>query len=203
MNHSKPRLNRIIVIVCAIFALTSLTVLAYLSTTTGALNNLFNPAVGPNAGMEEDVDNPLTVKKDVLVNVGKPGYAVYVRAVIVVNWEKDGSNGTYHATKPVLNTDYTLEINEGAWFKQDEFYYHKAMVAYDGSNEDTTKTSVLIENCVQAVGANVPEGYHLNVEIVAQTIQALGTTDVGDIPAVTNAWGVTVKADGTLSDGTP
>jgi len=201
MNHRKSPIFRITVILCAILALTAITVLAYLSTTTGSLVNIFKPANDPEVNINEVTtpaikDGMITEKSDVKVNVGNPGYAVYVRAVIVVNWEKNNTEGTYHATKPVLDTDYTLNLNAIDWFEHNGFYYHKAMVAFDGHTESTKETAALINSCSQIAGT-APPGYHLDVQIIAQTIQALGTTDNDaanpNIPAVTDAWKIEVE----------
>lgn len=178
--------------------------LAYLSASGGTVSNTFSAAPDSEPTIDESfVDN---FKTDVKVDVGNPGYAVYVRAAIVVNWEQNGidsdgnktitsaNTGIYHATAPVAGTDYTISLNtapDGPWFLgTDGFYYHKAMVSSDA-------TSNLIETC-KVVSGKAPDGYHLDVKIIAQTIQALGTTDNdanGDpvavgIPAVEDAWKV-------------
>lgn len=196
MNHRKSPIFRITVILCAILALTTITVLAYLSTTTGSLENIFQPAEQKDPAIKEGPDGNSfdgIIKTDVKVNVGNPGYVVYVRAVIVVNWEKNDTEGTYHATKPVPGTDYTMELKTAAgdpWFYNDAdgFYYHKAMVTDD--------TAVLINSC-SPIADKAPDGYHLDVQIIAQTIQALGTTDEDhpnpNIPAVQDAWKIEVE----------
>lgn len=202
------RVPRILIVGVILLILLAGSALAYLfsSTRAGATSN-FTPA--------KDSD-PTINDTSFYVNVGDPGYAMYVRAAIVVNWEKKDSAGTYHASAPVVDTDYTISLNtaaNGPWFRgEDGFYYHKTMVAYDGTDPNSQNTAVLINSCQVKDEAVVPDGYHLNVEIIAQTIQALGTTDndvngnpvaVG-IPAVEDAWKVvTVDSNGSLIPITP
>ncbi len=132
-------------------------------------------------------------KTDVKVVVPKTGYSVFVRGLVVVNWKN--SDGEIYSVAPVAGTDYTITLNTTDWFLKDGYYYHKAPVVSEGS------TSVLVSECVKTSTSNAPEGYFLSVEILAQTIQAIGTTDEDDnILAVTNAWGVTVDSNGNLTN---
>lgn len=178
-------------ILIAVLAVTATTggVYAYLSATAGSVENTFTAATAPLIAIEEtfqEEGNKL-VKRDVRVDVGSPGYAVYVRAAIVVTWKNE--TGQVYGQLPVDGVDYSINLNtvdNVPWFynSADGFYYLKAMVT-------SGETEVLINSCCQTAPA--PEsGYTLHVEIVAQTIQALGTTDNGNIPAVTDAWGVSV-----------
>lgn len=199
-SHKQKWLAAIVIALLAITATTG-AVYAYLSATTDPVDNKFTTAPNPTLGIQETFtkahEDANIVKENVRVNIGNPGYAVYVRAAIVITW-KDGKGNVY-GQAPVLEDDYALELNTKEWFKGgDGFYYHKNMVAYDGNNEATKLTSVLIEACSQLKTG--PESYTLHVEIVAQTIQAKGSTDVGDVPAVEDAWRtVVVNEDGTLS----
>ena len=85
----------------------------------------------------------------------------------------------------MAGTDYSISYNEDDWFLEDGFWYCVSPI--------TSGTSpVLIKECTPVSG-RTPEGYSLSVEILAQTVQALGSTDGTDIPAAQNAWGVTVS----------
>ena len=87
-----------------------------------------------------------------------------------------------------------MELMVGAgkdWFEKGGFFYYRSRIS-SGS------TSPLIDECRQLKAA--PDGYALHVQIISQTVQALGTTDSGNVPAVTDAWGVSVNSDGSLSD---
>lgn len=188
MKKILRRAPRMLLLGGILSALLAVSVLAYLSASTGSVTNTFTPAGETDPTIQETFED--NIKTNVAVNVGDPGYAVYVRAAIVVNWEKDDSENTFLATAPVAGTDYTISLNtetDDPWFLvSGGFYYHKAMV-HSGD------TKILINSCKLKDGVSAPEGYHLDVQIIAQTIQALGTTDVGDTPAVTDAWGITVS----------
>ena len=172
--------------------------LAYLSVTSGPVDNAFTPATDTDPSISETFTDK-KIKENVSINVGDPGYAVYVRAAIVVTWKAEGEGSEdVLADKPVLGTDYNLELCDLGWFEKGGFYYHTDSVISGGS------TSVLIKSAEQIKDA--PEdGYVLSIEIISQTIQALGSTDVVDdpyadgIPAVSAAWGVSVDANGRLT----
>lgn len=194
-QSKRKRILPVFLTVMLIAAVTVATVYAYLKTSTPAVTNSFAADVDPVLSIVEAFDKK--TKSNVAVQVEKAGettYTVYVRAAIVVTW-KDAENGDVLATKPVAGTDYLIDVNGSGWFfnTNDGFYYHKAAVA--GGD----KTDVLIKTCAPVEG-KTPAGYALNVEIIAQAIQAKGNTDdPSEIPAVTDAWGVYVDSDGNLS----
>lgn len=189
-----------LLLLTAVISLFTGTVAAYLSAKTDAVTNVFSAEDGANPSISETFDKK--EKKNAAVNVGKTDYAVYVRAAVVVTWkDEDGRDDEGNAlepvpvlgTMPVKGTDYEITYNETDWFQKDGFWYCKTAVGSGGS------TPVLIESCSPRKAAPA-DGYALNVEILAQTIQALGTTDgQEERPAVTDAWGVTVDAGGTLT----
>ena len=196
MNIKKARR----IVICAfvavllVAAITAGSVVAYLKLNTGKVQNDFSVAPEHTPVIDESFDG--TIKQDVKVDIGNPAYAVYVRAAIVITW-KNGENGSVLGQPPVKDTDYVIVLNTTEWFEEGGFYYCRS---YVNSGDDSP---VLIESVKLKDGAVVPAGYTLNVEIIAQTIQAAGKTDVGDIPAVTDAWGITVDADKHLVDPTP
>lgn len=196
MSSRKQKILAAALIAIALIGMAAGAAFGYLSAQTGPVQNTFTPDQEMDPSIVETFEN--NIKSDVKVDVGNPGYAVYVRAAIVVTWE----NGTnVYSQKPEVGVDYAITLkldtpsassdNENAWIynPDDGFYYHKTMV-------NSGSTAVLIESCSQKVAA--PEGYQLHVEIIAQTIQALGTTDVGDVPAVTDAWGIRVDGNDKL-----
>ena len=190
--QKKPRkipLVSWILLAVVVISLSTGTVMAWLSITGGSVENVFDPAASVDPSISETFDKE--VKSNVAVSVGDTGYAVYVRAAIVVTWKAE-EDGSVLGDSPVLNEDYTLLLNETDWFLKDGFYYHKAAVNSGGT------TANLITSCQLKSSVIPPSGYALNVEIIAQTIQALGTTDEGNSPAVAEAWGVTVTG-GNLS----
>ncbi|MBQ3002249.1 MAG: hypothetical protein IJD82_00800 [Clostridia bacterium] len=186
-NGSKKRITVFVLTVILLIAVSAATVYAYLRTSIGTVENSFDAAADPQPTIEETFDDK--VKTDVAVNVGDPGYSVYVRAAIVVTWED--ANGVL-ATPPVKDTDYEITLNKDDWFEKDGFYYLKKPII-------SGKTAVLIEELRELKDAS-KDGYKLHVEIISQTIQALGSTDDGGTPAVTDAWGVSVDSSGDLTE---
>jgi len=157
-------------------------VAAYLSTTAGPVTNEFDIAGEQDPTVEGYV---VSVPADL-------GYSVYVRAAVIVNWKAE--NGDVLAQAPVQGADYSITMNETDWFEYRGFWYCRAAVAPGGS------TATLIGDLTVATEQS---GYTLTAELAAQTIQALGSTDVADpysdgTPAVTEAWKVLVS-DGKLT----
>lgn len=173
-------------------------VVAYLSAATAPVSNSFEADTDQDPAILETMEN--NVKSNVAVSVSADqGYAVYVRAAIVATWrrgdtEPDGQE-ILLPQAPQPGTDYTLSLNltDTGWFEEGGFYYYRPMVNPGAS------TAELITSCTPNV---TKEGYVLNVEIMAQTIQALGTTDANGTPAVTDAWGVQVE-NGQLKPTSP
>lgn len=182
----------------ALLAMISGGVAAYLSYSTPAVSNSFEADTDQDPAILETMEN--NVKSNVAVSVSADqGYAVYVRAAIVATWrrgdtEPDGQE-ILLPQAPQPDTDYTLSLNltNTGWFEEGGFYYYRPMVNPGAS------TAELITSCTPNV---TKEGYVLNVEIMAQTIQALGTTDANGTPAVTDAWGVQVE-NGQLKPTSP
>lgn len=146
---------------------------AYLFTKTNSAENKFVPAVVACEIDEDFIDN---VKKDVSVkNIGTT--EAYMRMVVVVAWKDD--NGNYLAVRPQENVDYTLKANTDGWFKYDEVWYCKTPIAV-GFNTP----QLIVE--FKATGENIPEGYHLSIQFLADAIQSQPDQ------AVKDAWGVDV-----------
>lgn len=156
-------------------------VVAYLSTSAGPVTNDFTKQTDGNPALS---NYAVTIDKDL-------GYSVYVRAIPVINW-KD-ANGNVLGEAPLAGGDYTITMNATDWFEQGGFWYYTKPVNPGGA------TTALIS----AIKVNAaPEGYSLTVDMAAQIIQALGSTDVSGepytdgIPAVQDAWGVAVAGTG-------
>lgn len=179
--HNRKWLAAILIAVLIMTA-TAGVVYAYLSTIGDSANNSFTPEQDENPVISVDSNT-----QKVSVDVGEPGYAVYVRAVVVVTWK---SESDVYATAPTYTVTFE---NAEDWFEKDGFYYFKSSL-YKGS------TSALTVDCSDTA----PEGYELHVEIIAQTIQALGTTDgENPTPAVQQAWGVYIGDDDKLTATPP
>lgn len=182
-NGSGGRKTALILSLCLIFALAVGTTFALLKANTEPVTNTFTAAKS-GTDIVEELDGSL--KKSIIVK--NTGTAVsYVRVKLVMNWV-DG-DGNVSAT-PV---DITPSITDN-WFLKDGIYYYKMPVA---ANDGVT-TNLLTDPITQQ---NAPEGCHLEVTVLAESIQAAPSA------AVEGAWkAVKVGSDGNLtpaSDVTP
>ena len=155
-------------------------------TAQDSVNNTFTPAHVTCDVVEEFKDG---IKSDVKIK-NTSDIPAYIRAYIVVTWkDADDADDNVYGKLPVEGTDYTMTMSSGtAWKKgSDGYYYYTSPVAAD----DTT--GVLISSCTEKT-EKAPAGYRLSVEIIAEAIQSVPTTTVGDV------WGsvASVDSNGTL-----
>ena len=161
------RRNMLIVLALVLVLCAAGGTIAGLATNTNSVTNTFVPAKVENQIEETTNDG---VKSNVKVtNTGD--VSAYVRAAVIVNWVDSAGN----IAVPPAGAAYSVEYNEGTDAKQwtnanGYWYYNSVVTPYDeNSTEDTT--GVLI---VKAQETNAPAGYHLQVTIVAESIQAEG-----------------------------
>lgn len=176
-NFSKKRAVVLLTAVALLLAVAVGGTVAYLVASTGEVVNTFTPTETKIEIHEEFPDKK--VKKNVwITNTGD--IPAYVRVRVVVTWQD--ANGNVYGVKPEVNKDYTITWGtDGSWnqYTTEGFCYHAEAVAPNGGT-----TGVLFTEC-KPVGS-APEGYYLNVDILAQAIQATPAS------AVNEAWGVQV-----------
>lgn len=172
MKTKKPvALVALLLLLCCTVAGT----LAYLVTSTNSVTNTFTPAHVSTA-VDETFENG--VKSDVKIqNTGD--IPAYIRAAVIINWAD--ANGNVSAT-PVKTTDYTIKWTKEGWVEHGGYYYYTAPVAVGAL------TGQLFTGCELAKGVTPPEGYSLQVTILADGIQS----EPAD--AVIQAWGVDPSA---------
>lgn len=175
-NGSGGRKAALILSLCLIFALAVGTTVALLVAHTNAVTNTFTAAKS-EIKINENVENG----KKSSIQVENIGTATsYVRVKLVCNWvDKDKNVSATPAPAPVItNSD---------WFEKDGIYYYTKPVAPTG------QTSNLLEgNPIKQESA--PDGYHLEVTVLAESIQAAPST------AVEGAWtAVEVGSDSCLT----
>ena len=172
MKTKQPvALVALLVLLCCTVAGT----LAYLVDSTDPVTNTFTPAHVSTA-VDETFENG--VKSDVKIqNTGD--IPAYIRAAVIINWA-DG-DGNVSAT-PVKTTDYTIKWTKEGWVEHGGYYYYTAPVAVGAL------TGQLFTGCELAKGVTPPEGYSLQVTILADGIQS----EPAD--AVIQAWGVDPSA---------
>ena len=183
MKQKKPLItlvNLILIIFIAVIAVIASLVGAYYVKSTGDVSNTFTPSTSIDPDIVETFDG--SEKKDVKIQVGETGYPVYVRAAIIITWQD--AEGIVYYSRPEAG-DFKLDLNLTDWQKgtNDDYYYYLTPVESGGV------TTNLINSCTQIEDAPA-EGYTLNVNIIVETVQAIGTTDNDEVPAWKNAWGI-------------
>ena len=178
-NGSGGRKTALILSLCLIFALAVGTTFALLKASTAPVENTFTAAKS-GTDIVEKLDG--SQKKSIIVK--NTGTAVsYVRVKLVMNWVDD--NGNVSATPVNITVDY----DNTNWFEQDGIYYYKMPVAANGGET----TNLLKDPITQGTA---PAGYHLEVTVLAESIQAAPSK------AVTDSWGVGVDSNGYLTQPT-
>lgn len=168
MKTKKPvALVALLLLLCCTVAGT----VAFLVTSTDPVTNTFTPA-SVSTEVNEDFDG-ITKSNVTIKNTGN--IDAYIRATVVVNWASDKEVGVVSGTAPKEGTDYTIEWTMSNWIKVGDYYYYTQKVAANGATEQ------LFTNCKLLDGANVPDGYHLQVTILADGIQAEPVHVVADV----------------------
>lgn len=177
-NGSGGRKTALILSLCLIFALAVGTTFALLKASTAPVENTFTAAKSGTDIVEELDGNQ---KKSIVVK--NTGTAVsYVRVKLVMNWVDE--NGNVSAEPVNITPSITAD-----WFEQGGIYYYKMPVA---ANDGVT-TNLLKDPITQGTA---PVGYHLEVTVLAESIQAAPSK------AVTDSWGVGVDGNGHLTKTT-
>lgn len=178
-NGSGGRKTALILSLCLIFALAVGTTFALLKASTAPVENTFTAAKS-DIKIDEDVTGGQ--KKSIIVK--NTGTAVsYVRVKLVMNWVDENGNVS---AEPV-NIMPSITDN---WFLKDGIYYYKMPVA---ANDGET-TNLLATPITEP--ADKPAGCHLEVTVLAESIQAAPSK------AVTDSWGVGVDSNGYLTHPT-
>lgn len=180
-NGSGGRKTALILSLCLIFALAVGTTFALLKASTDPVENTFTAAKS-GTDIVEKLDG--SQKKSIIVQ--NTGTAVsYVRVKLVMNWVDD--NGNVSATPVNITVDY----DNTNWFEQDGIYYYKMPVAADAVTTNLLQTPI-------TELADKPDGCHLEVTVLAESIQAAPSK------AVEGAWtAVKVDGDGNLTPAVP
>lgn len=176
-NGSGGRKTALILSLCLIFALAVGTTFALLKASTAPVENTFTAAKSGTDIVEELDGNQ---KKSIVVK--NTGTAVsYVRVKLVMNWVDESGNVS---AEPV---NITPSITDN-WFLKDGIYYYKMPVAAKDFTTNLLQTPITQDAA--------PEGYHLEVTVLAESIQAAPSK------AVTDSWGVRVDSNGYLTQPT-
>lgn len=181
-NGSGGRKTALILSLCLIFALAVGTTFALLKANTAPVENTFTAAKSGT-----DIVEKLDGSQKTSIVVKNTGTAVsYVRVKLVMNWVDE--NGNVSATPVNITVDY----DNTNWFEQDGIYYYKMPVAADAVTTNLLKTPITEPT------EDKPAGCHLEVTVLAESIQAAPSK------AVEGAWtAVKVDGDGNLAPAVP
>lgn len=179
-NGSGGRKAALILSLCLIFALAVGTTFALLKANTAPVTNTFKAAT---SGTHVDVEDSGNEKTGIFVK--NEGTATsYVRVKLVMNWVDKSGNVS---AEPV---NITVRYDTTNWFEQDGIYYYKTPV---GPNM-TTDNLLQANSPITEPTEGKPEGCHLEVTVLAESIQAAPST------AVEGAWtAVKVGPDSCLT----
>lgn len=189
-NGSGGRKAALILSLCLIFALAVGTTVALLVAHTNAVTNTFTAAES-GTHIEEKTEGG--EKSSIIVqNTGTA--TSYVRVKLVMNWVSD--DGKTISGEPV-NID--VNYDKTSWFEQGGIYYYKTPVAPVGASPDNVTTNLLQANSpITEPTVGKPDGYHLEVTVLAESIQAAPSK------AVTDSWHVGVAPETSeLTQTTP
>ena len=187
MKTKQPvALVALLVLLCCTVAGT----LAYLVDKTPEVKNTFEPAKVTTSVLEDPFDG--VTKKNVRIkNTGN--IPAYIRAAVIINWA-DAQGNVYGGATPEAGTDYKIDYNKSDWFQgSDGYYYCKTAVKSVKQDASGCYTPVLINSCYPVEG-KAPEGYDLQVTILADGIQSVPAD------AVEEAWpAIQVDNNGNLT----
>ena len=177
-NGSGGRKAALILSLCLIFALAVGTTFALLKANTAPVTNTFKAATSETHVDVKDSGNEKTG-----IFVKNEGTATsYVRVKLVMNWVDKSGNVVSGGNLPEVT------LNEPDWFMKDGIYYYTKPVGPKDSTANLLKDPI--------TQPNAPEGCHLEVTVLAESIQAAPST------AVEGAWAVTV-VNGALTSAIP
>lgn len=183
-NGSGGRKAALILSLCLIFALAVGTTFALLKAHTDPVTNTFKAAES-----KIDIIEKTDYGKKSEVQVKNIGTATsYVRVKLVMNWVSDDGK-TISAAPVKIDVKYDTD----KWFLgTDGIYYYKTPVGPKDS--DNNMTANLLKDPITEPVVGKPAGCHLEVTVLAESIQAAPST------AVEGAWtAVKVGDNGSLT----
>lgn len=204
-SRKRIKLSTVLVIAAALALVTAIGgTMAWLTTHSEGLSNTFTPAT-ISGEVKETFNNPFNTKNNVYIQ-NTSDVPVYVRVALVPTWTKAETveNVTKYVpvAEPVTGTDVSIDgVNwdkfkptDSDWVQgNDGYYYYTKPLAAKDSDGSTTPNLFNVANAVPK------DGYHMNLQVLLQMIQAEGVNAEGKRP-VELAWGITVNADGTISN---
>ena len=167
--------------------------LAWLSAYTQPVKNTFVMGTVPPQVTESFNQE---VKEDVAVtNTGN--IPAYIRVALVCTWQDDNENVVGEpASLDNLTIDWgteggseTAEAPGNGWIKIGDYYYYTQPVAAGATTPNLIDSATVKDD-------PATNGYHMNLQVIADSIQANPTS------VVKEQWGVMVDEDGAITDST-
>ncbi len=187
-NGSGGRKAALILSLCLIFALAVGTTFALLKANTAPVTNTFKAATSETHVDVEDSGN----EKTGIFVTNKGTATSYVRVKLVMNWVDKSGNVS---AEPV---NISVDYDKTNWFEQDGIYYYTKPVApKDAATGKVTSNLLKANSPITEPTEGKPEGCHLEVTVLAESIQAAPDS------AVTEAWKVVKVDNGALTPVTP
>ena len=168
MNRRKSITLAILVVLLLTFAVSG--TIAYITTKTDPVKNVFTPAkvdTEIEEKFEGNVKSSVVIKNTVAAEAG--GIPVYVRVAIVGNYVDNKTGEIVAAWTP------SFTVGSG-WTKVGDYYYYTSEVAPGG------ETTNLLGSPISPDTATYPNA-HLEVTVIHQSIQSEPTS------AAQSAWG--------------
>ena len=157
--------------------------IAWLTAETAPITNTFSMGV-VDVGITETFENGNDEKKDVfLTNPNDTkNVPIYVRAALVPTWVNEQNNPVGKSAS-LSDLNITWGTTDWIYNAPDGYYYYTKILPV---GESTT-------NLINSATVLTANGYRMNLQVIADGIQAQPAG------AVASVWPVTVNANGTLS----
>ena len=157
--------------------------LAWLSAYTQPVKNTFVMGTVPPQ-VTENFDH--RVKEDVAVtNTGN--IPAYIRVALVFTWQEgEDENAKVVGTPVDPEEDLVIDWGDSGWIKIGDYYYYTQPVAAGATTS----------NLIDKAEVKTANGYRMNLQVIADSIQANPTS------VVEGQWGVMVDENGAITGST-
>lgn len=205
-SRKRIKLSTVLVIAAALALVTAIGgTMAWLTTHSEGLTNTFTPATVSGNILEGE--NGYTfdgnTKESVRIE-NTSDVPVYVRVALVPTWVMKENDKYVPVAEPVTGTDVSIDgVNwdnfkptDSNWVQgNDGYYYYTKPLAANGVKDSNDRALDTTDNLFDKAIARQKDGYHMNLQVLLQMIQAEPDN------AVLDAWktGVSGANNGSLT----